>query len=79
MLFTFLDAAPAVCKAINERLYKDDTIPVTTLDPSKVFINGGGDDIDFASGACADCVGKVSYCVQASDGTYAFYNVLVAQ
>ncbi|MCB1538035.1 MAG: hypothetical protein H6865_03500 [Rhodospirillales bacterium] len=79
VILTFVDVAPKICKAINARLYKDDAIPVSTLDPSKVFINGGGDDADFTTAGCAACKDKVSYCVQGADGSYDFYNVIVAR
>lgn len=79
IIFTFLDVNPAVCKAINERLFKDTAIPTTTLDASKVFINGGGDDDDFETSDCSSCTQRTSYCVIDSDGNNAFYNVILAR
>lgn len=78
VIYTFLDVNPAVCAAINERLFKNTNIPVTTLAPEDVFIHGGTDG-DFTTAACSDCVEKTSMCVQASDGTDAFYNVILAR
>jgi hypothetical protein len=79
VIYTFLDVSPAICAAINERLFKSTNIPVTTLDPNKIFIQGGADDADFTSAMCTDCVQKTSMCVQASDGTDAFYNIILAR
>jgi hypothetical protein len=79
VIFTFLDVAPKICAAINERLFKDETIPTTTIDASKIFINGGGDDADFATALCPACENKTSMCVQDGDGSYAFYTVVLAR
>jgi len=79
VIFTFLDVNPKICAAINDRLYKDKTIPTITLAATAVFVNGGGDDVDFTTASCASCEGKPSYCVKDSAGAYAFYNVIVSR
>lgn len=79
VVFTFLDLDTSVCKAINKRLYKDETIPVTTLVYSKTFIHGGGDDADFVKSECPDCDNKLAMCVTDANGVNAFYNILLAK
>ena len=79
VIFTFLDVATDACKAINYRLYKDDTIPTTTINASVMLINGGGDDGDFTLASCPSCNQRVSFCVKDSAGANVFYNVVLAR
>lgn len=79
VIFSFLDVNTEVCKAINERLFKDSTIPTTTLDTVKVFVNGGGDDTDFLTADCSACNGRAAMCVKDKDGVNVFYNVLISR
>lgn len=79
VIFTFLDVDTAVCKSINKRLYKDETIPVTTLVYEKTFIHGGGDDIDFVKSECAACNNKLAMCVTDANGVNAFYNIVLSK
>ncbi len=78
VLFTFLDVNPRICAAINERIYKNDSIPQLSADPSAVFQGGGGDDSDFLAADCPSCNGRSSLCVETNDG-YAFYNIIQAR
>lgn len=79
VIFTFLDVDTAVCKAINKRLFKDETIPASTLVYAKTFIHGGGDDVDFVRSECPACENKVSMCVTDANGVNAFYNIILSK
>jgi len=79
ILYTFVDLPEKICQAINDRLYKDKTVPTMTITAAEAFINGGSDDVDLTSTNCAGCNGKVSMCVKDSAGAYAFYNVVLSR
>lgn len=79
VILTFLDIESKACSEINKRLYKDSSIPTTTIDASAVFINGGGDDADFTISACPSCNGRNSYCIKDSGGNNVFYNIVLAR
>ena len=79
IIFSFVDVDAKICAAINQKLFRDSTIPSMSESSNAVFVNGGGDDANFTSGACGDCVGKPAACVQDSDGAYAFYTVVLGR
>lgn len=79
IIFTFLDVDDDVCAAINERLYKDSSVPTTTTTAAATFTNGGGDDADFTTTLCPSCNQRVSFCIKESGGANAFYNVILSR
>lgn len=79
VILTFVDVRPEICAAINDRLYKADTVPATTVDSDVAFIGGGGDDGDFATSDCASCNGRNSFCITDTDGANVFYNVIISR
>jgi len=79
VIYSFVDVDPAICAAINKRLYKDTAIPVVDKTASALFINGDADDEDFLDADCDDCDGRVSLCVEDSAGVNVFYNLVVSR
>lgn len=79
VVFTFLDVEESVCREINKRLYKNTSIPTTTVNTSAVFINGGGDDADFTTTDCPTCNQRTSFCIKDNAGVNAFYTVVLAR
>ena len=79
VIFSFVDVNDAVCSAINERMYKETAIPVTTITPATVFINGGGDDVDFEVADCTACNGRNAMCIETASGVNVFYNILISR
>lgn len=79
ILFTFVDVSQAICAKINDRLYRNSSIPDLSLTSSVAFINGDGDDADLTAASCPSCNGRPSMCVKDSEGNYAFYNVILSR
>jgi hypothetical protein len=79
VILTFLDLDDAICREINKRLYKDSSIPTTTIDSSAMLINGGADDADLTLASCPSCNQRPSYCVKDAAGDNAFYTVIIAR
>ena len=79
IIYTMLDVHPLICAAINQRITGSDAIPTSTVNPDEIFINGGGDDADFAVSDCSACNEKYSLCIQDNDGNYAFYNIVLSR
>ena len=75
VIYSYIDINPDICARINEHLYKDPTIPVTTLDFDEVF-DHEGTNADFSVSDCAACENRKSMCVQNGDPAYAFYTVV---
>jgi hypothetical protein len=79
IILTFLDVENSLCQEINTRLYKDSSIPTTTVDSSAMLVNGGGDDADFTLASCPSCNQRVSFCIKDAAGKNAFYNIILAR
>ena len=79
IILSFVDVATPVCKAINQRLYKESSVPASTVSTPVVSIHGGGDDGDFALSDCPSCNQRVSYCIKDTDGVNVFYNLILVR
>jgi len=79
ILFTFVDVNKKICSAINNRLFKDSSIPDMTITVDAAFVHGGGDDVDLTAAVCPSCNGRPNLCVKDSGGTYAYYNVVLSR
>ncbi|MBU6234213.1 MAG: hypothetical protein KGQ41_00060 [Alphaproteobacteria bacterium] len=79
IILTFLDIDSKACGEINRRLYKDATIPTTTVNTEAAFVNGGGNDADFLTADCPSCNQRNSFCIKDSAGAYVFYNIVYAR
>jgi hypothetical protein len=74
LILSFINVNEQVCAQVNQQLYKDPTIPVTTVNFTDSFTEGGT-DADFIAAECAACANRKSFCI--SDGTTrAFYSVI---
>lgn len=78
VILSFVDVDPQVCAAINQRLYKDPTIPVYSGLVENVFMMGGTNS-DFTGSNCTGCAGRANMCVQDTNGVNVFYNVIVTR
>lgn len=74
LIYSFINLAPEICAAVNERLTGDPAIPTSTVNFTNTFTETGADN-PFTSSACSECEGVMSLCI--SDGTTnAFYNIV---
>lgn len=81
LILSFENIDPAICAAINLKLYRETTsVPSTSINIEEQLKNGGTDnDLTLAICGTTACKERLNYCVQTSTGRYAFYNVIMAR
>ncbi len=82
VLFVAYNITEAACKAINQKIRGNTTIPLLSGTPVNYLITDrlhGGSNSDFTATQCADCENISAMCVRTGAPIYIFYNIIYAR